>query len=153
MATLKYDNIFNLFLGSIRDYEFCNLNEVARNECLVEWLHASLANPYISRLFTLLDFDDTTQIISYELEEPSQKPKIDKDFVISIFAKQMVYQWLNPKINNTVNLSQAFLSNSDSKFYAQANQINSILSVYENADLDVRRMIRDRGYIKNSYLG
>lgn len=152
MATLKYDDIFNLFLGSIRDYEFCNLNEVARNECLVEWLHASLANPYISRLFTILDFDDTTQIITYELEKPSNKIKIDTDFVISIFAKQMVFQWLSPKVNNTVNLSQAFLSNSDSKFYAQANHISSTLSVCENADLEVRRMIRDRGYINNSYL-
>ncbi len=152
MATLKYEKIFNLFLGSVRDYEFASLDEISRNECLVEWLHDSVANTYVNHIFGAIELDDDLQTITYELERPSKNENIDTDYICSILAKQMVFQWLSPKLNTTTSLDQAFLTGSDSKFYAQANHIQSMLDVSEKADIEVRRLIRDRGYISNSYL-
>ena len=55
-------------------------------------------------------------------------------------------------VRKTSLMSQMF-SGKEVKFYAQANHLDEMMKLEETADIEVRHMIRDRGYILNDYLG
>ena len=63
----------------------------------------------------------------------------------------MVAEWLQPRYESEVNVLQLF-SNTDIKFYSQANHMAELREMYHRAKNDLRKIIRDRGYISNVYL-
>ena len=150
MTSIQYDRIFNNFLGNVADYEFATFSPSEANEEMTEWLHKALARPYVRRLFSSLSLDDMVQMLSFEMAH-SVDDDTDIEFVITVLAKQMVYEWVSPMVNSTTNIMQAFMG-KEQKFYAQANHLSELRGIKEDALSEVRRLIRDRGYIWNSYL-
>jgi hypothetical protein len=75
----------------------------------------------------------------------------DKDFVVDMLALGMVVAWLSPILRSKVNLAQKF-GGSEQKFYSQAAHIAELREVCDDAKIEQRNLIRDRGYIYNSYL-
>ena len=68
-----------------------------------------------------------------------------------MIALGMVESCLNPKYHSALNTDQ-LLTNSEQKFYSQANHMSELKEMYRKAQNDLRKHIRDRGYINNTYL-
>ena len=151
MTSISYDDIFNSFLGNVTDYDLASLSPSDAYEQMCEWLRKSVADPYVRHIFSSLSLDDNTQIMSYELEL-SIDNEADNDFVTQVLGKQMVYEWIHPRVNKTTNLNQYF-GNKEQKFYSQKEMLSELRQTEQECYVEARRLIRDHGYINNSYLG
>lgn len=149
MSSLSYDNIFSSFLSNVTDYKIAMQDEDMTTEQLTEYFHKVIGTPYIRALFTSITLDDENHVFTYEMKNPDL---INDDyFLINLFGKAMVYEWIHPQVRKTSLLAQMF-SGKEVKWYAQSNHMAELRGIEEDAELEVRRMIRDRGFISNKYL-
>jgi len=75
----------------------------------------------------------------------------DQDFVEELLSYGMVVQWLEPQVSSIVNTLQVF-SNTDSKYYSQAMQLQTMKEMLSEYKIAMRKLIRDRGAIHNKYI-
>lgn len=150
--TSSYNDIYSRFLMKVKDYDFFNLTEADANESMRGWLTASLSKPYINRIFDSISADDEIAELEYTLSDKVNDFS-DKNFVEELLGYQMVCEWLSPKVNTTTLLNQMITNSKESKFYAQANQLAQMRELLADSENKVRSMLRDKGYIYNSYLG
>ena len=142
--TSEYSEIYSRFYLRIKDYEMIALEEKVVNEMLSGYLRSTLSKPMVRRLFSSVVMDDDVEEIEYELRDSLDEDS-DKDFVEEVLATGMVVSWLDPKYHSTLLTSQ-FFSNSEQKFYAQSTQMNELKSMFQKAQTDLRKLIRDYGY-------
>lgn len=150
MSSITYDSIFSSFLSNVTDYKIATQGEDVTTEQLVEYLHKVIGTPYIRALFQTVGLDDDNEELSYEMKNAD--PNGDDDFLIHMLGKAMVYEWVHPQVRKTSLLAQMF-SGKEVKWYAQSAHMAELRGIEEDAELEVRRMIRDRGFISNEYLG
>ncbi len=148
--TSAYEDIYSRFYLRIEDYEMVGLDKKLVNKMLNGYMRSTLSKPYIRRLFDTLTIDDDVEEIEYEMKYPVSDDG-DQDFVEELVALGMVVEWISPKYHSTLLTSQLF-TNSEQKFYSQANHMTELKDMYHRAKNDLRKMIRDRGYINNEYL-
>ena len=148
--TSEYDSIYSRFYLRIQDYDFAGLDEHIAKEMMNGWMKSVLSKPYVRRLFTTLEMDDDIEEIEYEMKFQVSEDE-DQDFVEEMLALGMVCEWLGPKYHSVLNTSQLF-TNSEQKFYSQANHMTELKDMYHRTKNDLRKIIRDRGYINNSYI-
>lgn len=115
-----------------------------------EYLHASINKPYIRRLFSELKLGDTVQELTYIMKY-SVDDDFDAEFITDILGIGMVIEWITPKINSLNNIQQVFGS-SEEKFYSQTNHLNGLKDLKKSLIKEQKNLIKDRGYIWNSYL-
>lgn len=149
MSSIDYEIIFSGFLSNITDYKIAKQDEDVTAEQLTEYLHKAVSTPYIRALFQSVAFDDDFETLTYEMKNPGING--DDDFIINVLGKAMVYEWIHPQVRKTSLLSQMF-SGKEVKWYAQSNHMAELRGIEEDTELEVRRMIRDRGFISNKYL-
>ena len=150
MTSLKYETIFSDFLGNVSDYQIASLNMSDAFELMTEYLHKGLKQSYLRSIFSTLMMDDEIQLLSFELEHPVEE-NTDTDFVVGILAKAMTIEWLKPQVRSKINISQVF-GTKEMKYYAQANHLSELKGLLEDTEIELRKEIRDRGYIWNDYL-
>lgn len=152
--TSSYQNIYSRFLNKIRDYEFAGLPEPNATEQMLEWLQSALSKPYIYRIFESSGFeaDDEIAQLTYTLTDTVNEYQ-DRNFVEELLAYQMVYEWVMPKVQTTNLLHQMMTNSKESKFYQQNTHLSELRALRDDTENKVRSMLRDRGYIWNSYLG
>lgn len=150
MASLSYDEVFELFLGNITDPVLANMDTNTAYEYLSEYLHKAVAPSYVRRLFSSIKLDDQVQLITYEMAKKTDDDA-DKDFVKTMLGKAMAVQWLSPQINSKINIAQMF-TGPDRKFYSQSNHIAEIRGIKEDMEKELQYYILTRGYISNKYL-
>lgn len=148
MASIDYEEIFSSFLGNITDYNIASMNSTDAFELMTEYLHKTIADPYVKHIFSDVSLDDETQVLSYTLVRDTN----DKDFVINALSKWMVYEWYAGKVNNIQNITQ-FFGNKETKWLSQAAHSAENRSLRDTAYKEARFYIQNRGYIDNSYLG
>lgn len=148
--TLSYEDIFSRFLGYITDYNIASMNMDDAYDMMREWLRKAYSKPYLRRLFSSSTLDDEIQTLTYEMDFIVED-EADKDFVSDILAKGMVIEWLQPQVKSKLFTQQMF-AGKEQKFFAQANHVSELRGLLEDITLEQRKMIRDRGYINNSYL-
>lgn len=148
--TSEFEEIYSRFYLRVEDYNIVGLEEKLVKEMMNGWMKSTLAQPYIRRLFDTLTIDTDVEEIDYTLKFPISDDE-DKDFIEEVIALGMVVEWVSPKYFSTLNTSQ-FFSNSEQKFYSQANHMAELKDMYHRAKNDLRKMIRDRGYIYNGYI-
>lgn len=148
--TSEYDGIYSRFLLRVTDYEFSGFSEHLAKEMMNGWMKATLSRPYVRRLFSSLTVDDDGEMVEFELKNPIDDAS-DQDFVEEIIAEGMVVQWLTPKVQSVLNVSQIF-TNSEQEFYSQSAHLKEIKSLLDSTKANLRKLIRDRGYFYNSYL-
>lgn len=149
MSSIDYEIIFSGFLSNITDYKIAKQDEDVTEEQLTEYLHKAVSTPYIRALFASVDVDDDYETVTYEMKNPDANG--DDDFVVNMLGKAMVYEWIHPQVRKTSLMSQMF-SGKEVKWYAQSNHMAELRGIEEDVELEVRRMIRDRGFISNKYL-
>ena len=148
--TSEYEDIYSRFYLRVEDYNIVGLEKQLVENMMNGWMKSVLSKPYVRRLFATLDNDEDVEEIDYELKFPVSDQE-DQDFVEELIATGMTVEWLRPKYNSTLLTSQ-FFSNSEQKFYSQANHMAELKDMYHRAENDLRKLIRDRGYINNQYL-
>lgn len=148
--TLEYDDIFSYFLGNVSDYQIASLNINEAYELMVEYLEKTVAQPYIRRLFSSILLNTEIHTLEFEMNFVVEE-SADTDFVKSVLAKGMVCEWLRPQVRNRLNNAQMF-AGKEQKFYSQSQHLSELRELLEDTDIEVRRLIRDRGYINNPYL-
>ncbi len=142
--TSEYTDIYSRFLLRVKDYELANLDEGLANQMMNGWLKAVLSQPMVRRLFITLMPDDDIEEIEYEMKHPLDEDS-DKEFVEEMLCLGMVAQWVSPAYHSTLN-TQQFFSNKEQSFYSQANHMAELKAMYEKANHDFRKLIRDRAF-------
>lgn len=148
--TSAYEDIYSRFFLRVQDYDIVGLQEKIVKEMMNGWMKSTLSQPYIRRLFETLVIDDDVEEVEYTLKFPVSEDE-DQDFVEEMIVLGMVEKWLSPKYHSTLNTDQIY-SNSEQKFYSQANHMAELKDMYYRAKNDLRKLIRDRGYIYNGYI-
>ena len=150
--TSSYQDIYSRFLMKVKDYDFFNQSEVLANESMRGWLLASLSKPYVNRIFESISTDDEIAELQYTLSD-SVNDFADKNFVEELLGYQIVCEWLTPKVQSTAVLNLMVSNSKESRFFAQANHLDQMRNLLADSENKVRSMLRDKGYIYNSYLG
>lgn len=150
MASLSYDEIFSDFLGSVTDYDLASIKIDDMYGLMTEYLHKTLSQSYVRRLFSSITFDDIVQMFTFEMAN-SVDDAADLDFVRYILSKGMVIEWLKPQVRSKVNIAQ-FFGGKEQKWFSQAQHLSELRGLLEDTQLEMRKAIRDRGYIYNPYL-
>lgn len=149
--TSEFEDIYSRFYLRVEDYNIVGLETYLVNEMMNGWMRSVLSQPYIRRLFDTLTIDEDVEQIEYTMKHPISEEE-DKDFVEELIVLGMVAEWVSPKYHSTLLTSQ-FYSNNEQKYYSQANHMTELKDMYHRAKNDVRKLIRDRGYINNVYIG
>ena len=150
MASLSYDEIFSDFLGSVTDYDLASISLDDMYGLMTEYLHKTLSQSYVRRLFSSVAFDDSIQIFTFEMAN-SVDDAADLDFTKYILSKGMVIEWLRPQVRSKANVAQ-LLAGKEQKFYSQAQHLKELRELLADTERELRNTIRDRGYIYNPYL-
>ena len=151
MASLELDNIYSRFYLRIKDYEIVGLEEKIVKEMMNGYIRSTLAKPMVRRVFQYISIDEDFGEVEFELRDPWDEDS-DSDFVGEMLALGMVCEWVSPRYHSTLLTSQ-FFSNSEQKYYSQANQLTEMKSMYEKAQSDLKKLIRDRGYSTSVIFG
>ena len=149
MTSIDYNEIYQRFYTKVEAYDFLNLDEYTVNDFLCNWLHSSLSEPYIRQLFSSVVFDDDIMRLSYEMTNVHNE-EMDRDFVIEILALGIAIKWMEPKVKSVLNTSN-FYGSKEERTYSPASHLKQLQDTFSIMKKEQRRMIADRGYIKNAY--
>ena len=153
MASLLYEKIYSSLLSKVTDYDFLTMSDEDVESTLFEYMRTALSKPYCRRLFSSVSFDNENKEMTYELKIPSSDQSEDEDFVIELLAQGMLVEWTKPMVNSKLLEMQMITSSKESKWYSQSSHLSSVEEVYKSAKTEQNSLIRDRGFIYNSYLG
>ena len=113
------------------------------------WLHSIVAVPYIRKCFSTITLDDEVLELTFEL-----KNSIDEDsdnyFVKDIFAQGLVICWMQQQIDTAVNLASVIGGKEEKSIL---NNYKNNIARLKELKLELRKTIRDYGYIYNDYIG
>lgn len=132
----SYNVIFNRFSQKITDYKLLKLSDDDVQQMMVGWLTSAISK--FRRCENDLSLrDDEIQTFEIDLE----------DSEIEILALLMVSEWLEPQLNSELYVSQ-FFGGKEEKFYAQANQLEKLLTLKHTTDIKAQKLMRDYTYQK-----
>ena len=151
-STINYDDVFSRFYMKVEAFDFLyeQISEEDAEEIMSMWLRSALAYPYIRKLFKEVSIDDNRMVLTYSLNYQIDEFS-DTEFLIELLAYAMVHSWLTPKVNSITNIVQN-MGQSDGKFYSQAAHLEEQRALLSDAEYKIRSMIRDRGYLNNTWL-
>lgn len=166
-SQIYYKEVYSQFFLKIEGYDIFdkNISDEYREALLCSWLHSSIGEPYVNRLFSTVALSDPYQdedpdtgelidvdgMIEYELNNVIDEDFSDKQFVIEVLAYGMALCWLEPKVYSLTNIAQMF-STSDERFFSQSSHLSELRNLRDDLINHQRSLIRDRGYSNNSYI-
>ena len=148
--TSSYEDIYSRFLQKCTDYDFIELDEETVYDNMEGWLHSVASLPYVRVKFKTFSLNDEVLKMNWELKNSIDDNSYEL-FVIEVFAQGMIIQWLEPKVKSILNVKQ-FFGGKEEKFYSQANHLNELRSLLSDANISLRKLLRDHGYIINTYI-
>lgn len=168
---LSYSTIFSRVLGRIHDPKELLLSEEDLMALYKERLHNVVGNPRISNVFSTivlheveLSNSDTSEgepindseetftedTIEYELKNSTLTDEyMDNEYVIQLLTTGMVIEWLRPKVDSILYTAPMIGGKEEKKIIDGHKDMINRLDSLEN---QLHKMIRDRGYIHNSYV-
>ena len=149
-VSISYDDIFSEFLLSVDDWDITSLSDDVVNSFMLGFFNSAISEPYIRKIFSSFELDDENSSIVFELRSPVSDSD-DARYVTKVIAQGMVIKWLDPQITSTRYTQQVF-SNSEAKYYSQKEQLMGLIELQQKKERDLRKYIRDHGYVYNSYL-
>lgn len=152
MTSINYDSIYSRFFTKVEAFDFLyeGMTEDLMAEFMRTWLRSSIAYPYIRRLFSEVSMDDENSVITYTLRYTIDDFS-DEEFVQEVLAYGMVYCWLEPKVKSITNIYQNFTS-QEQRFFSQSQHLSELRALATDAEYRIRALIRDRGYLNNTWL-
>ncbi len=132
----SYDTIFKRFTQKITDYKLLKLSDNDVREMMWGWMISAISK-FRRCENDLSQRDDEIQTFLVDL----------LDIEIEIIALLMVSEWLEPQLNSELYTSQ-FFGGKEEKFYAQANQLEKLITLKHKTDIAAKKLMRDYGYQK-----
>ena len=130
----SYEKIYDRFLQKITDYKMLDLTDTEiRQEC-AKWLSSAIAK-FRRCKNDLSQRDDELETFTVEL----------LDVEIEILSTLMVSEWLAPQLNSVLYTSQ-FFGGKEERWFAQANQLDKLMTLKGNNDVEAKKLMRDYGY-------
>lgn len=155
MTSIEYSNLYASFFQKVKAYDLYrdSLDDEARESLLKGYLHSAFSNPQVRRLFAQLEFDDTLDIVTYEMntQTSNDDASLDEWFVAEVIGYGMALAWITPQVNSLTNIAQMF-STSDAKFYSQASHVEELRNLRDDLEIAFRKLLSDNSSINNRYL-
>lgn len=133
MAT-PYSKVFDKFLSKIKDLDLINLDQNVAEETMKGYMETACDN-----------FSNCNQDLSNRNDEEKTFNITLSGFEINIIATGMLYEWVEPYINNIMLLRQ-HLSNSDFKIYSQANHLKELQILRDSHEERMDRLMTKYSY-------
>ena len=139
---MTYEEIYSQFYSKQTDSTF--FKKYSKNEAydlMREWLHSIVSIPYVRKCFSSITLDDDVLELTFELEN-----SVDED----IFSQGMVICWMQQQIDKAISLA-AVIGGKEEKTIL--NNYKNNMARLKELKLQLRKTIRDYGYINNEYIG
>lgn len=148
MVILPYETIFSRTRGRIDDNKELFLNKDYLDELYIERLHNVIGKPRVRRLFKSVYLDDKVEQMEFTLNN-SVDDDSDMDFVCDIVVLGMSIEWLQPQVDSIKHTSIMIGGKEEKKIL---DNHKNMIDRLDNMKKEQNRMIRDYGYLYNSYL-
>ena len=145
---LSYSTLFSRVLNKINDQKELSLDESDLLEIYTERLHSVVGRPRVRRLFSSLSLDDEIQEMTFTLNN-SVDEESDKDFVLEILSLGMAIEWLQPQVDSVIHTSVMIGGKEEKKLL---DNHKNMIERLDSMKKEQNRMIRDYGYMYNSYI-
>ena len=146
--TLSYSTLFSRVLNKINDQKELSLDENDLLEIYTERLHSVVGKPRVRRLFSSLTLDDEIQEMTFALNN-SVDEESDKDFVLEILSLGIAIEWLQPQVDSR-NYTAQMVGGKEEKM--MQNHYKPMQDRLNSMKKEQNKMIRDYGYMYNSYI-
>ena len=145
---LPYETVFSRTRGRINDVRELSLSENDLLEIYTERLHNVIGKPRVRRLFSSIVLDDEIQQIDFTLNNSVDEAS-DIDFVADLLILGMTIEWLQPQVDSILHTSVMIGGKEEKKLLDNhKNMIDRLGSM----KTELNKMIRDYGYMYNSYI-
>lgn len=148
MTLLQYDKLFSRVLNKINDPKELSLDENDLLSIYTERLHSVIGKPRVRRIFSSISCDDEIQTITFELNN-SVDEESDEDFVLELLVLGMTIEWLQPQVDSLGHVI-SMVGGKEEKM--MQNPYKNIQSRLADLKKEQNKMIRDYGYMYNSYI-
>lgn len=147
---MTYEEIYSQFYSKKTDPTFFQkYSKDEAYELMKNWLHSLVAMPYIRKCFSTITLDDEILEMTFVL-----KNSIDEDsdnyFVKDIFAQGLAICWMRQHIDKAVSLATVIGGKEEKTIL---NNYKNNMARLEQLEVQLRKAIRDYGYINNEYVG
>lgn len=145
--TLSYEKIFSAARGLYTDPKELSLSLDDLTEIYTERLNRVVGDVRVENMFSTLEMDDEVQRMEFVLNCPVSDGA-DIRFVVRLLSLGMEIEWLQPQVDSIL-YSVLIGSTQEKKILdGHSNMIDRLNSL----KLQFNKMIRDHGYVHNSYL-
>ena len=145
---LSYSTLFSRVLNKINDPKELSLDENDLLEIYTERLHSVVGKPRVRRLFSSISLDDEIQEMTFTLNN-SVDEESDKDFVLEILSLGMAIDWLQPQVDSVIHTSVMIGGKEEKKLL---DNHKNMIDRLDSMKKEQNKMIRDYGYMYNSYI-
>ena len=147
---MTYEEIYSQFYSKETDPTFFKkYSKDEAYELMRSWLHSIVAIPYIRKCFSTITLDDEILELTFELANSIDEDS-DNYFVKDIFAQGMVICWMQQQIDKITSLATVVGGKEEKTIL---NNYKNNIERLEQLKVQFRKIIRDYGYINNSYIG
>lgn len=144
---MEYKKIYSRFLSRIKDKNLLKLSSDDFYDLMSDYLHNSVSNPMVRKLFTTLLLNDEVQELEYELIN-SIDEKSDYEFVIEIISQSLVIQWMTHNLDTDLSLA---LTIGGKEEKVLKNNLKDNYARLDALDKQLQRTIRNHGYYNGTY--
>jgi hypothetical protein len=147
---MTYEEIYSQFYTKQIDPTF--FKKYSKDEAydlMRNWLHSIVALPYVRKCFSAITLDDEVLEITYELARSVDEDS-DNYFVKDLFAQGMVICWMQQQVDKITSLATVVGGKEEKTIL---NNYKNNIARLEQLKVQFRKIIRDYGYINNSYVG
>lgn len=146
---MTYEEIFSQFYLKETDPSLFKLSKEDAYEKMKGWLHMVAAIPHVRKKFSTLTLNDDIEELDFTLVNSVDEDS-DKDFVKEVFAQGMVICWMRPQIERNINLA-VVIGGKEEK--SMLNNYKPNIARLETLENNLKKFIRDYGYLNNDYIG
>lgn len=139
MANTTYEEVYEVFLDKITDYELAAYSESLQKAILLSLLKAACRRFNRICVYDLIDSEETSEgekSFTVELGEEE----------IDIITELMCAEWLKPFVNDTDNLHNR-INTSEFSSVSPANMLTAIRDTYSLSRQNARSLMNQYSYI------
>ena len=140
--------MFSRTRGRVNDPKELSLNENDLLEIYKERLHNVIGKPRVRRLFSSIVLDDLGENIHFTLNDSVDEAS-DIDFVTDLLILGMAIEWLQPQVDSILHTSVMIGGKEEKKLL---DNHNNMIKRLDSMKTELNKMIRDYGYMYNSYI-
>ena len=147
---MTYEEIYSQFYIKETDPTFFKkYSKDEAYELMRSWLHSVVAIPYVRKCFSEITLDDEILELTFKLVNSIDEDS-DNYFVKDIFAQGMVICWMQQQIDKATNLAMVIGGKEEKTIL---NNYKNNIARLKELKVELRKTIRDYGYINNEYIG